>query len=56
MGYKFSIHLIGMCKNQSSGEPINVATSVSPTGPNSNPKADVVIYIDTLDNLTTNLL
>jgi hypothetical protein len=38
-----------------SGEPINVATFVSSTGPNSNPTADVAIYIDSFDNSTTNL-
>jgi hypothetical protein len=36
-GYKFSIHLIGLYR-KSSGELINVATLVSPTGPDSNPQ------------------
>jgi hypothetical protein len=46
----WSIH-----ESKSSGELINVATFVSPTGPNSNPTADVAIYMDRLDNSTTNL-
>jgi tetratricopeptide (TPR) repeat protein len=38
-----------------SGTLINIATFVSPTGPNSNPTADIAIYIDRLHNSTTNL-
>jgi hypothetical protein len=38
-----------------SGTLINIATFVSPTGPNSNPTAEVAIYMDRLDNSTTNL-
>jgi hypothetical protein len=37
------------------GELINVATLVSPTGPDSNPTATVAIYIDKLHNSTTDL-
>jgi hypothetical protein len=40
---------------KSSGELINVATLVSPTGPDSNPTATVAIYIDKLHNSTTEL-
>ncbi|MFZ0510901.1 MAG: PsbP-related protein, partial [Candidatus Nitrosopolaris sp.] len=36
-----------------SGTLINIATFVSPTGPNSNPTADVSIYLDKLHNSTT---
>jgi len=35
-------------ESKSSGEPINIATFVSPTGPNSNPTTDVSIYLDKL--------
>ena len=42
-------------ESKSSGEPINIATFVSPTGPNSNPTADVSIYLDKLHNSTTTL-
>ena len=38
-----------------SGTSINVVTFVSPTGPDSDPTSDVSIYIDTLDNSTTDL-
>lgn len=38
-----------------SGTLINIATFVSPTGPNSNPTAEVTIYMDRLHNSTTNL-
>ena len=41
--------------SNASGTPINIATFVSPTGPNSNPTADVSIYIDKLHNSTTTL-
>jgi hypothetical protein len=42
-------------ESKSSGELINVATLVSPTGPDSNPTATVAIYIDRLRNSTTTL-
>jgi tetratricopeptide (TPR) repeat protein len=42
-------------ESKSSGERINVAAFVSPTGPDSDPTAWVSIYTDTLDNSTTNL-
>ena len=42
-------------ESKSSGELINVATFVSPTGPDSNPTATVAIYIDRLHNSTTDL-
>ena len=38
-----------------SGTPINIATFVSPTGPDSDPTADVSIYLDKLHNSTTTL-
>jgi hypothetical protein len=37
-------------ESKSSDEPINVATFVSPTGPDSNPTADISIYMDKLHN------
>jgi hypothetical protein len=40
---------------KSSGERINVAAFVSPTGPDSDPTGDVSIYIDKLQNSTTDL-
>jgi hypothetical protein len=42
-------------ESKPSGTRINIATFVSPTGPNSNPTADIAIYIDSLHNSTTNL-
>jgi hypothetical protein len=42
-------------ESKSSGDLINVAAFVSPTGPDSDPTAWVSIYMDTLDNSTTNL-
>jgi hypothetical protein len=42
-------------ESSASGIPINVATFVSPTGPDSNPTADVSIYMDKLHNSTTTL-
>jgi len=42
-------------ESKSSGEPINVATFVSPTGHDSDPTADVSLYIDKLHNSTTTL-
>ena len=39
-------------ESTASGTPINVATFVSPTGPDSNPTADVSIYLDKLHNST----
>jgi tetratricopeptide (TPR) repeat protein len=42
-------------ESKSSGELINVATFISPTGPDSNPTATVAIYIDRLHNSTTTL-
>jgi hypothetical protein len=42
-------------ESKSSGEPINVAAFVSPTGPDSDPTADVSIYLDKLHNSTTTL-
>jgi hypothetical protein len=42
-------------ESNSCGELINVATFISPTGPNSNPTAEVAIYMDRLDNSTANL-
>jgi hypothetical protein len=41
--------------SNASGTLINIATFVSPTGPNSNPTADVSIYMDKLHNSTTTL-
>jgi hypothetical protein len=41
--------------SNASGTLINIATFVSPTGPNSNPTADVSIYVDKLHNSTTTL-
>ena len=38
------------------GALINIATFVSPSGPNSNPTADIAIYIDRLHNSATNLI
>ena len=43
-GYKFS-----------KGTPINIATFVSPTGPDSDPNAEVSVYMDKLHNSTTTL-
>ena len=37
------------------GTLVNIATFVSPSGPNSDPTADIAIYIDGLHNSTTNL-
>ncbi len=42
-------------ESKSSGELINVATFVSPTGPDSDPTADVSIYLDKLHNSITTL-
>ena len=42
-------------ESKSSGELINVATFVSPTGPDSDPTADVSIYLDNLYNSTNTL-
>ena len=42
-------------ESKSSGELINVATFISPTGPDSNPTATVALYMDRLDNSTTDL-
>jgi hypothetical protein len=42
-------------ESNASGIPINTATFVSPTGPDSNPTATVVIYLDRLHNSTTSL-
>jgi hypothetical protein len=42
-------------ESKSSGELIYVATFVSPTGPDSDPTAEVAIYIDRLHNSTTDL-
>jgi hypothetical protein len=42
-------------ESKSSGELINVATFVSPTGPDSDPTTDISIYIDKLHNSTTDL-
>ena len=42
-------------ESNTSGTLINIATFVSPTGPNSNPTAEVRIYMDTLHNSTTTL-
>jgi len=42
-------------ESTASGTPINVATFVSPTGPNFNPTADISIYLDKLHNSTTTL-
>jgi tetratricopeptide (TPR) repeat protein len=41
--------------SNASGTPINIAKFVSPTGPDSNPTADVSIYMDKLHNSTTTL-
>jgi hypothetical protein len=42
-------------ESKSSGKLINIATFVSPTGQDSNPTADVSIYLDKLHNSTTTL-
>jgi hypothetical protein len=42
-------------ESNASGTFINIATFVSPTGPNSDPTAEIAIYMDTLHNSTTNL-
>ena len=42
-------------ESKSSGELINVATFVSPIGPDPDPTAEVSIYFDKLHNLTTTL-
>ncbi len=42
-------------RSNASGTPINIATFVSPTGPNSNPAAEVSVYMDKLHNSTTTL-
>ena len=42
-------------QSNASGTLINIATFISPTGPNSNPTADVAINMDNLHNSTTNL-
>jgi hypothetical protein len=42
-------------ESKSSGERMNVAAFVSPTGPDSDPTAWVSIHMDTLENSTTNL-
>jgi tetratricopeptide (TPR) repeat protein len=41
--------------SNASGTPIDIATFVSPTGPDSNPTAGVSIYMDKLHNSTTTL-
>ena len=42
-------------ESTASGTPINIATFVSPTVPDSDPTADVSIYLDKLHNSTTTL-
>jgi len=42
-------------QSAASGTLINIATFFSPTGPNSNPTADISIYMDKLHNSTTTL-
>ncbi|MGB6590590.1 MAG: hypothetical protein WBE68_03685, partial [Candidatus Nitrosopolaris sp.] len=42
-------------ESNKSGTLINIATFVSPTGPNSDPTAEVSIYMDKLHNSTTTL-
>jgi hypothetical protein len=42
-------------ESAASGIPINIATFVSPIGPDSDPTADVSIYLDKLHNSTTTL-
>jgi hypothetical protein len=42
-------------ESNTTGTLINIATFISPTGPDSNPTATVAIYMDRLDNSTTNL-
>jgi hypothetical protein len=42
-------------ESNASGTLINIATFVSPTGPNSDPTAEVAIYMDMLHNSTTTL-
>ena len=42
-------------KSNTSGTLINIATFVSPTGPNSDPTAELSIYLDKLHNSTTTL-
>ncbi|MFZ0513874.1 MAG: hypothetical protein WAM14_19870 [Candidatus Nitrosopolaris sp.] len=44
-----------MQESTASGTPINIATFVSPIGPDSDPTADVSIYLDKLHNYTTSL-
>jgi len=45
----------GIQESTASDTPINIATLVSPTGPDSDPTADVSIYMDKLHNSTTTL-
>ena len=45
----------GIQQSTASGTPINIATFVSPTGPDSDPTADVSIYMDKLHNSTTTI-
>jgi eukaryotic-like serine/threonine-protein kinase len=42
-------------KSNTTGTLIKIAAFVSPTGPDSNPDAEVALYIDRLHNSTTNL-
>ena len=42
-------------ESNATGTLINIATFVSPAGPNSNPTADIAIYMGKLHNSTTNL-
>jgi hypothetical protein len=42
-------------ESNATGTLINIATFVSPTGPNFNPTADIAIYMDKLHNSTANL-
>jgi hypothetical protein len=47
--------IFSLQESTESGTPINIATFVSPTGPDFDPTADVSIYLDKLHNSTTNL-
>ena len=42
-------------QSKASGNPINIVTFLSPTGPNSNPTVTVSIFMERLYNSTTNL-
>jgi hypothetical protein len=42
-------------ESNATGTLINIATFVSPTGPDSDPTADISLYIDKLHNSATNL-